>query len=526
MSHRFSPLRLVLTALLTACAALALGATSALATVTISPSPASPTSSDPVTFTASSDQPLVNPTYEWTLDGTVLGATGNSITRTLARGSHTVSVTATGVAGGTDSGSLSNFGVSNSPPDPPTITGPASAVVGQPVTFTASGNDADGDPLQFFWGMPAGCAASGPGQPNQGATMTCTFGAPGQASMSVGSTDGIDPSTGSGTKVVQVVAANRLPIASFTFSPSAPRVDQPITLTSTSTDPDGSIASYAWDYDNNGTVDSTSASPTVRFGTPGQHPVRLTVTDGSGTPAEVVQNIPVGQPPTAGFTFSPVAPVAPSIVTFTSTSTDPNGFVASVDWDLNGDGVFDDAQGNVVSHAYLTAGTYHVSVRATDNEGIASISSQTITVGTAPANPPTPTVTGTPTAPIVTPKISLLNARVAFAGRRQRYGVWLSNLQVTGPLGAKVSATCHGKGCPRRIKSFKVGKGGKARVKALERRTLRVGVRIVIRVTKTGAYGKYTRISVYKRHKYANVERKDSCVFGSRIKRCPVIATA
>ena len=122
--------------------------------------------------------------------------------------------------------------------------------------------------------------------------------------------------------------------------------------------------------------------------------------------------------------------------------------------------------------------------------------------------------------------IRLLNARVAFAGQRQRYGVWLSNLQVTGPRGATVTATCHGKGCPRRIKSFKVGKGGKARVKALERRTLRVGVRIVIRVTRKGAYGKYTRISVYKRHKYANVERKDSCVFGSRIKRCPVTASA
>ena len=127
-------------------------------------------------------------------------------------------------------------------------------------------------------------------------------------------------------------------------------------------------------------MDSTSASPTVRFGTPGQHPVKLTVTDSSGTPAEIVQNIPVGQPPTAGFTFSPVAPVAPQIVTFTSISTDPNGFVASVDWDLDGNGTFDDAQGTVVSHAYTSPGTYRVSVRATDNEGIASISTQTITV--------------------------------------------------------------------------------------------------------------------------------------------------
>jgi PKD repeat protein len=518
MSHRFSPLRLVLTAVLAACVGLTLGATSALA-ATISVSPSSPTSSDDITLTASSS--IAAPTgYAWDVDGTA--RTGNPITVRLAKGTHPVSVAVEGVLG-PDNGSTS-VTVANSPPDPPTITGPASAVVGQPVTFTASGNDPDGDALQFFWGMPAGCAASGPGQPNQGATMTCTFGAPGQASMSVGSNDGTSASTGSGTKVVQVVAANQLPVASFTFSPGAPRVDQPITLTSTSRDPDGIIASYAWDYDNNGTVDSTSASPTVRFGTPGQHAVKLTVTDSSGTPAEVIQNIPVGQPPAAGFTFSPVAPVAPSIVTFTSISTDPNGFVASVDWDLDGNGVFDDAQGTVVTRAYTTPGTYRISVRATDNEGIASISTQTITVAgpTATPNTPTPNITGTPTprTPVVAP-IRLLNARVAFAGQRQRYGVWLSNLQVTGPRGATVSATCHGKGCPRRIKSFKMGRGGKARVKALERRTLRVGVRIVIRVTRAGAYGKYTRISVYKKHKYANVERKDSCVLGSRIKRCP-----
>src|SRR4051794_26164677 len=107
------------------------------------------------------------------------------------------------------SGDLTDIDARNTPPDPPTISGPSTAIVGQPVTFTASGTDPDGDPLQFFWGMPAGCKASGPGRPNQGPTLTCTFTAPGAVGISLVSNDGTAGSTGLGTKVVRVRALSK-----------------------------------------------------------------------------------------------------------------------------------------------------------------------------------------------------------------------------------------------------------------------------------------------------------------------------
>ncbi|MBL8896363.1 MAG: PKD domain-containing protein [Planctomycetes bacterium] len=42
------------------------------------------------------------------------------------------------------------------------------------------------------------------------------------------------------------------------------------------------IASYAWDFENDGIVDSTAASPTFTYTTPGSYSVRLRVLDGNG----------------------------------------------------------------------------------------------------------------------------------------------------------------------------------------------------------------------------------------------------
>ena len=176
-------------------------------------------------------------------------------------------------------------------------------------------------------------------------------------------------------------------------------------------------------------------------------------------------------------------------------------------------------RGSSAQRAYLLPGFYTVSLQSVDNEGIADIASQTFAVGPASAATQ-PGITNVPTK--TTPVVTRLIATVAFAGKKLRQGVWLSNMTVSGPRNATVSATCHGKGCPRRIKSFLVGRRGKARVKALERRTLRVGVRIVIRVTRYGSFGKYTRVSVIKRKGFGDVQRKDSCVYKSRVHSCPV----
>ncbi len=76
---------------------------------------------------------------------------------------------------------------------------------------------------------------------------------------------------------------NESPEASFTFSPSLPTPDQQVSFdASGSSDPDGTISSYEWDFTDNGAVDATGSSVTHSYDSPGDYTVTVTVTDDTG----------------------------------------------------------------------------------------------------------------------------------------------------------------------------------------------------------------------------------------------------
>lgn len=87
---------------------------------------------------------------------------------------------------------------------------------------------------------------------------------------------------------------------------------------------------------------------------------------------------PQNQPPLANFTFS----CSELACSFTSTSSDPDGTMASYAWTF-GDGATSTLQDP--SHTYGAAGSYLVTLVVTDNAGASSSpSSQTATVSTQP----------------------------------------------------------------------------------------------------------------------------------------------
>ncbi|MGW1991487.1 collagenase [Embleya sp. NPDC001921] len=79
---------------------------------------------------------------------------------------------------------------------------------------------------------------------------------------------------------------NRPPVAEFTSAVNGTSV----AFTDTSTDPDGTIASRAWDF-GDGTT-STATNPTKTY-TAGTYTVRLTVTDNGGATATITHNVTV-----------------------------------------------------------------------------------------------------------------------------------------------------------------------------------------------------------------------------------------
>ena len=86
------------------------------------------------------------------------------------------------------------------------------------------------------------------------------------------------------------------------------------------------------------------------------------------------------QPPVAGFGFIPSG----LGVSFTDTSSDPDGSVVGWQWDF-GDSNTSTSQSP--THTYATAGTYTVSLTATDNDGAATTTSQDVTVASSGTGP-------------------------------------------------------------------------------------------------------------------------------------------
>ncbi len=79
------------------------------------------------------------------------------------------------------------------------------------------------------------------------------------------------------------------PSASFTGSPISGPAPLTVTFTNSSTGYDQPLT-YAWDFDNSGTVDSTALNPQYTYTNAGTYTVKLTVTDSNGSPNTLIRS--------------------------------------------------------------------------------------------------------------------------------------------------------------------------------------------------------------------------------------------
>ncbi len=171
-------------------------------------------------------------------------------------------------------------------------------------------------------------------------------------------------------------AANLPPVAAFTYALTGLTVDVD---GSGSSDPDGVIVDYSWDFGDGGMDSGSLAShPYAQAGT---FTVTLTVTDDGGAMDSVASVVTPREPngaPTASFTY---LASGLSIDVDASDSSDPDGPVVDYAWDY-GDGML--GTGQTASHTYALAGTYTVTLTVEDYPGATDNDSQDITVALAP----------------------------------------------------------------------------------------------------------------------------------------------
>jgi PKD repeat protein len=135
-----------------------------------------------------------------------------------------------------------------------------------------------------------------------------------------------------------------------------------------SSDPDGSIVSYLWDFGDGST--STAANPSHTFNAVGNYTVTLVVTDNSGLSDGATVTVSVLAPnvlPVAIASATPNSGYAPLVVTLSgANSYDSDGSIASYAWNF-GDGTT--GAGASVQHTYTGVGNYTATLTVTDNRG-------------------------------------------------------------------------------------------------------------------------------------------------------------
>src|SRR5262249_36083366 len=148
---------------------------------------------------------------------------------------RTVVLTVTDNAGGTGTQSQSVTVTAANQPPTASFTNSCTDLT---CTFNASAStDSDGSIVSYSWFF-------GDGRTGSGVTITHTYTTPGTYGVTLIVTDNVG-ATGTASKNITLTVSNQAPIASYTFSCTS------LNCTfngSGSSDADGSIVSYAWNF--------------------------------------------------------------------------------------------------------------------------------------------------------------------------------------------------------------------------------------------------------------------------------------
>ncbi len=168
------------------------------------------------------------------------------------------------------------------------------------------------------------------------------------------------------TKEVRVGSVEAVPVANFTATPNPARVGNVVRFNDTST---GRPTEWLWDFGYSNQT-SRSQNPQHTFPFEGTFLVTLTASNSKGTSTPITLPVVIKNEqlkPAPDFTWSPGNPAAGQLVEFTDRSAnEPKGW----HW------IFEDggsADGASVGHTFARAGTWKVTLEASNEAGLATL---------------------------------------------------------------------------------------------------------------------------------------------------------
>ena len=268
---------------------------------------------------------------------------------------------------------------------------PTNGLVGLTVACDGrASSDPNGPIWNFSWDFGDGCVAEGTNQLNH------TYNIPGIYSLTLTVTDN-DGFTGATSQVVTVSAplsAGAAPMAQFTTSPATGAVPCRVTFDGrSSTDPDGYLTAYYWDFGDNNFGGGPTAAHT--YTQAGRFTASLSVVNNRGlrdtrTALVVITGTNGNQAPGVSAGFSTVLGLTNTLVLHGTVTDDglpnPPGRVMTTWSLLSGPGTvaFGDASATNTTARFSTNGTYVLQLAASDGE---LTSTDTVTITVFPQDP-------------------------------------------------------------------------------------------------------------------------------------------
>ena len=163
-------------------------------------------------------------------------------------------------------------------------------------------------------------------------------------------------------------------------------VGQEVVFNGTGSDIDGQVVQYRWDFDGDGVWDfenETSGAVNHIYDRPGVFKAILQVMDDRGgtNRSECIVTVVETQPPIANAGGDLTVECGKIVYLDGWASSDPEGQQIAYSWDFdNDDGIQMDATGPKVYHTYGKGGNYTVTLTVTDERGMTSDDTATITV--------------------------------------------------------------------------------------------------------------------------------------------------
>jgi PKD repeat protein len=183
---------------------------------------------------------------------------------------------------------------------------------------------------------------------------------------------------------------------------------------SASSDIDGTITLYEWDWDNDGTYDDSTTSATITHtwyddysGTIG-----LRVTDDDGATDTDTASVTVNNVSPAAEAGGPYSGDEGSAITLNGSATDPGSDTMTYAWDLDNNGSYE-TPGQNVSNAWAQNGTYTVGLRVTDDDGGVGIDTASVIVNDLD---PAAAFSYSPASPVAGETVSFTDGSTSYDG--------------------------------------------------------------------------------------------------------------